>query len=117
MESILQRLLSTIRRILTSWPLYFLSAKTEIASPHSPTEQTHSEPGLHGEALVLARQIDGKNFHLPDLRKVFEGWPMATNPHEKRLEVLVDQLLERIITDQRKLKALKQANFAQLISL
>lgn len=65
----------------------------------------------------MARQIDGKNFHLPDLRKVFQGWPMATNPHEKRLEILVDQLLESIITDERKLKALKQASFAQLIAL
>ncbi|KAI1212333.1 terpenoid synthase [Annulohypoxylon truncatum] len=87
--------------------------KDQIASQKSNAKQQ----GLCGEALVLASQLDGKTFRLPDLWKVFSDWPLAANPHAERLEVLVDTLLERIITNERKLKALKQANFGRLISL
>ncbi|KAI0840386.1 terpenoid synthase [Hypoxylon sp. FL0890] len=97
-----------------------------ILFPHSrPTaekdqrisEKPSAHQGLCGEALVLASQLDGKTFHLPDLWKVFPDWPLAANPHAQRLDALVDSLLERIITNDKKLKALKQANFGRLISL
>ncbi|KAI2639816.1 terpenoid synthase [Hypomontagnella submonticulosa] len=80
-------------------------------------EEPEAQQGLRSDALVLASQLDGKTFRLPDLWKVFAEWPIAANPHAKRLEVLVDSLLERIITNERKLKALKKADFARLISL
>ncbi|OTB07944.1 hypothetical protein M426DRAFT_216497 [Hypoxylon sp. CI-4A] len=79
-----------------------------------PSAQQH---GLCGEALVLASQLDGQTFRLPDLWKVLADWPMAANPHAERLEGLVNSILERHITSEKKLKALKQANFARLISL
>ncbi|KAJ2987460.1 hypothetical protein NUW58_g4493 [Xylaria curta] len=72
---------------------------------------------LHGEALAVARQLDGKRLHLSDLTKVFASWPTATNRHVAELEILVDSLLERIVTNKRKLEALKQADFARLMSL
>ncbi|KAI1734997.1 terpenoid synthase [Xylaria scruposa] len=80
----------------------------ELASVHSQ---------LHGEALAVATQLVGKRLHLSDLTKVFASWPTATNKHAKELEALVDSLLERIITNKRKLEALKQADFGQLMSL
>ncbi|KAI1417469.1 terpenoid synthase [Hypoxylon sp. FL1857] len=97
-----------------------------ILSPHSvpaaqevqrTPEKPSAQQGLCGEALVLASQLDGKTFHVPDLWKVFSDWPLAANPHAQRLDALVDSLLERIITNEKKLKALKQANFGRLISL
>lgn len=82
-----------------------------------PTAQQQPPHGLCGEALVLASQLHGETFPLPNLWKVFSEWPLAANQHAKRLEGLVNSLLERIITNERKLKALKQADFARLISL
>ncbi|KAI1748964.1 terpenoid synthase [Xylaria castorea] len=75
----------------------------------------HSQ--LHGEALAVASQLGGKNLHLSDLTKVFASWPTATNKHANELGALVDSLLERIITNKRKLEALKQADFGRLMSL
>ncbi|KAI0196365.1 isoprenoid synthase domain-containing protein [Astrocystis sublimbata] len=85
------------------------STKTpKTASPHSQ---------LHGEALAVANELRGKCLHLSDLTKVLGSWPTATNKYVNELEVLVDSLLERIVTNKRKLEALKQANFARLMSL
>ncbi|XXH04947.1 mitofusin [Hypoxylon texense] len=84
--------------------------------PSAPQQQQQQQ-GLCGEALLLASQLRGEIFHLPNLWKVFAEWPLAANQHAKRLESLVDTMLERIITNERKLKALKQADFARLISL
>ncbi|KAI1361064.1 terpenoid synthase [Xylaria arbuscula] len=72
---------------------------------------------LHGDALAVANQLDGKVLRLSDLTKVFASWPTATNKHVHELEALVDSLLERVVTNERKLKALKQADFARLMSL
>ncbi|KAI1393610.1 terpenoid synthase [Hypoxylon trugodes] len=80
-------------------------------------DDSSSQQGLCGEALVLASQLDSKTFRLPNLWEVFSEWPLKENPHVKRLEGLVNSMLERIVTNERKLKALKQANFARLISL
>ncbi|KAI1437892.1 terpenoid synthase [Xylaria sp. CBS 124048] len=73
--------------------------------------------GLHGEALTLATQISGKTLHLSDYCKVFASWPCATNKYANELVGLVDSLLERVVTNERKLKALKQADFARLMAL
>ncbi|KAI1259520.1 terpenoid synthase [Xylariaceae sp. FL1019] len=81
------------------------------------SEKASVPPNLHGEALALAVKLDGKTLHLSDLTKVFSSWPTATNKYAKELEGLVDSMLERIITNERKLKALKQADFARLMSL
>ncbi|KAI1661663.1 terpenoid synthase [Daldinia decipiens] len=88
--------------------------------PRNPPPQTikpkvHSE--LRDEALTLATQLDGKTFRLPDLWKLFSEWPLAANPHAERLEGLVNSMLERIITNEKKLKALKKADFGRLMSL
>jgi hypothetical protein len=67
--------------------------------------------------LAVATQLDGKILHLPDLTKLFDAWPTATNKYADKLEALVDSLLERIVTNEQKLKALKRADFARLMSL
>ncbi|KAL7626663.1 hypothetical protein AAE478_003437 [Parahypoxylon ruwenzoriense] len=107
-----RRMRSKLLSILFSSPY----KKTDIALPPT-SEEPSAQQGLCGEALILASQLHGKTFHLPDLWKVFAEWPMAANKHAKRLEGLVDSMLERIITNEKKLKALKRANFARLLSL
>ncbi|KAI2471488.1 terpenoid synthase [Annulohypoxylon bovei var. microspora] len=87
------------------------------AQSASEKSKAKQQQGLCGEALALASQLDGQTFHLPDLWKVLSDWPLAANIHAERLTALVDTLLERIVTNERKLKALKQANFGRLISL
>ncbi|GAP88016.1 putative terpene synthase [Rosellinia necatrix] len=82
-----------------------------------PSQVTCVSSQLHGEALGLAVQLHGKRLHLSDLTRAFASWPTATNKHLAELEVLVDSLLERVVTNERKLKALKQAGFARLMSL
>ncbi|KAI1464706.1 terpenoid synthase [Daldinia caldariorum] len=85
---------------------------------HIPqTVKPSAHPDLRGDASTLAAQLDGKTFRLPDLWKVFAGWPLAANKHAQRLEGLVDSMLERIITNEKKLKALKKADFGRLMSL
>ncbi|KAI1125393.1 terpenoid synthase [Nemania abortiva] len=85
--------------------------------PTAPSEQTPIPSQLHGEALAVATQLRGKKLHLSDLTKAFASWPTATNKHAHELEALVNSLLERIVTNERKLKALKQADFARLMAL
>ncbi|KAI1810735.1 terpenoid synthase [Poronia punctata] len=72
---------------------------------------------LQPEAEALAARLHGNTLHLSDLTKVFAAWPTAVNKYAVELQDLVDSLLERIITNERKLKALKQADFARLMSL
>ncbi|KAI1271745.1 terpenoid synthase [Xylaria sp. FL0933] len=93
--------------------------RTEDESEKSTasSELTCVASQLHGDALAVAAQLDGKVLHLSDLTKVFASWPTATNKHIRELEALVDSLLERIVTNEKKLKALKQADFARLMSL
>ncbi|KAI0390729.1 terpenoid synthase [Xylariaceae sp. FL0594] len=86
-------------------------------APTAPLQVAGVEPKLQGEALTLASQLRGKTLHLADLTKVFAAWPSATNKYAEELQELVDSLLERIVTNERKLKALKQADFARLMSL
>ncbi|KAI1452102.1 terpenoid synthase [Annulohypoxylon moriforme] len=98
--------------------IFFPHPRPALNTDLVATEKSKAkQQGLCGEALVLASQLDGKTFRLPDLWKVFSDWPLAANPHAERLDALVDTLLERIITNEKKLKALKQANFGRLISL
>ncbi|KAK5626974.1 hypothetical protein RRF57_002689 [Xylaria bambusicola] len=81
------------------------------------SQTTCAASRLHGGALAVATQLKGKVLHLSDLTKVFASWPTATNKRVRELENLVDSLLERVVTNERKLKALKQADFARLMSL
>lgn len=90
-------------------------ALTSSSGSQKKTEQRHGA-GLHNEALTLATQLAGKTFLIPDLHKIFAAWPIKANPEMERLRVLVDEMLERIITDERKLKALKKADFGQLMA-
>ncbi|KAI0115033.1 terpenoid synthase [Daldinia grandis] len=88
--------------------------------PRSPLPQVIKpsvHPDLRNEALTLATQLDGKTFRLPDLWKLFSEWPLAANPHAERLEGLVNSMLERIITNEKKLNALKKADFGRLMAL
>ncbi|KAI1493676.1 isoprenoid synthase domain-containing protein [Biscogniauxia mediterranea] len=93
------------------------SSSSSSSSSSPVSEKTDFPPGLHGEALELAKALHGKTLHVSDLREVFAAWPSAVNKHAKELEVLVDSLLDRVITNERKRKALKQADFARLLSL
>jgi hypothetical protein len=81
------------------------------------SEATLVDQKLRGEALTLATQLRGKTLHLSDMTRVLAAWPSATNKYTEELKELVDSLLERIVTNERKLKALKQADFARLMSL
>ncbi|KAI1099994.1 terpenoid synthase [Jackrogersella minutella] len=114
MTTTLLRLAQRTRAKLLS---IFFPPPIAAADAKAITEKPNAQQGLCGEALVLASQLDGKTLHLPDLWKVFSQWPLAANPHAERLDGLVNTLLERIITNERKLKALKDANFGRLISL
>ncbi|KAI1418998.1 terpenoid synthase [Xylaria sp. FL1777] len=89
----------------------------ESAKPTPSPERTYVTSQLHGEALAVATQLNGKTLHLSDLTKAFASWPTATNKYTRELEALVDSLLERVVTNEKKLKALKQADFARLMSL
>ncbi|KAI2627117.1 terpenoid synthase [Xylaria nigripes] len=91
--------------------------QTPKATSTASSGNATADLGLHGEALDLATKINGQVLHLSDLTKVFASWPMATNKYTSELEILVDSLLERIVTNEHKLKALKQADFARLMSL
>ncbi|KAI0465680.1 terpenoid synthase [Xylaria cf. heliscus] len=91
------------------------SDKSAKSAPSSESARVHLQ--LHGEALAVATQLAGKRLHLSDLTKVFASWPTKTNKHADELEALVDSLLERIVTNKRKLAALKQASFGRLMSL
>lgn len=116
--TLLLRLAQRARSKLLSTLFPYTSSPEVNDNDHQPTrEKTSAEKAIPNEALVLASQLHGKTFHLPDLWKVFSDWPLAANRHAKRLEGLVDTMLERIITNERKLKALKQADFGRLISL
>ncbi|KAI0537920.1 terpenoid synthase [Xylaria digitata] len=99
---------------------FFYHVEQTIGEPEGSTASsdiTYVASQLHGDALAVATHLDGKVLHLSDLTKVFASWPTATNKYINELEDLVDTMLERIVTNERKLKALKQANFARLMSL
>ncbi|KAI1425314.1 terpenoid synthase [Xylaria sp. FL1777] len=72
---------------------------------------------LQGDALAVATQLSGQTLRTPDFVKALAAWPTDTNKHIREIETLVAEYLERIVTDERKLEALKQADFAKLISL
>ncbi|KAI0522057.1 terpenoid synthase [Xylaria bambusicola] len=111
-----------IAQLIRSTLKYSFLHHVEPTSEHSEKSTLSSEAtcvssNLHGSALAIATQLNGKVLHLSDLTKVFASWPTATNKHVRELETLVDSLLERVVTNERKLKALKQADFARLMSL
>ncbi|TGJ81358.1 hypothetical protein E0Z10_g7405 [Xylaria hypoxylon] len=81
------------------------------------SDVTYVGSQVHGDALAVATHLDGKILHLSDLTKVFASWPTAANRYIHELEALVDTMLERIVTNECKLKALKQADFARLMAL
>ncbi|KAI1343250.1 isoprenoid synthase domain-containing protein [Xylariaceae sp. FL0016] len=89
----------------------------EDALSDTSSELPASKQGPQDDASTIAKQLHGQTLPLSDLTKVFADWPTATNKHTKELQVLVDSLLERIITNEKKLKALKNADFARLMSL
>lgn len=76
-----------------------------------------SQLGIRGDALMLAAKLKDKELYIPDLWKTFSAWPVKENKHLDRLRCLVDQTLERVITDERKLRALKKADFGLLLAL
>ncbi|OBR09487.1 Terpene synthase family protein [Colletotrichum higginsianum IMI 349063] len=73
--------------------------------------------GLHGAALSLASRFRGAELRIPDLMKVFAGWPFSTSPHLARLRALFDTTLDGCIGDEKKREALKRADFGWLIAL
>ncbi|KAI1827568.1 terpenoid synthase [Xylaria intraflava] len=118
MKTRVSHLVQRIRSLLLS-SFHHVEPTSQQTKPKTKTssEKTVADSGLHGDALAVATQLDGKILHLSDLTKVFASWPTATNKHVEQLGALVDSLLERIVTNERKLKALKQADFARLMSL
>ncbi|KAI1777645.1 terpenoid synthase [Hypoxylon cercidicola] len=108
------KLLSTLFPCPLPW-----TKKGKKGDPQEAPQEAKSNvvQGLRGEAALLASQLRGETFHVPNLWKLFAEWPLAANQHTKQLESLVNTLLERIITNERKLKALKQADFGRLLSL
>ncbi|KAI1374941.1 terpenoid synthase [Hypoxylon crocopeplum] len=117
MMTLLLRLARQTRSKLLSSLLPYPLPRAKEDAPQDTREKPSAQQGLRSEALVVASQLDGKTFHLPDLWSIFSEWPLAVNQHAERLQRLVDSMLEKNITNERKLKALKQADFARLISL
>ncbi|KAI3320917.1 terpenoid synthase [Xylariaceae sp. AK1471] len=118
MKTTILHVVQRIRSALKS--SFFHHVEPTSTPPENSTAssgKTCVDPKLHGEALAVATQLDGKTLHLSDLTKVFAAWPTAANKYADELEALVDSLLERIVTNEHKLKALKQADFARLMSL
>lgn len=74
-------------------------------------------PGHRADASILHSQLKGQILHIPNLSPLFPNWPWATNRNIVRLEQLVDSLLESIVSDPIKLRALKNADFARLIAV
>ncbi|KAI1075342.1 terpenoid synthase [Whalleya microplaca] len=111
---LIQRLQS---KLTTKLIPYHAPKETQDAQHQDTRTRASTQPGLAGEALLLSSQLKGQNFHLPDLCKDFESWPSATSKHAEQLEALVNTMLERIITNEKKLRALKRANFGRLMSL
>lgn len=111
---------SYIHTLLSYFNISFTpeSAKGFPQSPPQQNPQHGRQVGtvVHSEALVLADQLAGNIFVIPDLNKVFAHWPCRLHPEIARLRSLVDSLLERIITDHRKLSALRKADFGLLMA-
>ncbi|KAI2626454.1 terpenoid synthase [Hypoxylon sp. NC1633] len=101
-----QRLRQGLRTLFPCFPV--ADAQDEKAIPQQDGRTEHD---------ILASQIDGQTYHIPDYWKVFKDWPIAENKHAARLEAFVNELLERVVTNPRKLKALKQADFGRLLTL
>ncbi|KAI0975558.1 terpenoid synthase [Xylaria arbuscula] len=118
MKTIILHIAQLVRSALkTSFFHHVEQSADESEKSTASSELTCAASQLHGDALAIATQLDGKILHLSDLTKFFSSWPTATNKHVRELEALVDSLLERIVTNEKKLKALKQADFARLMSL
>ncbi|KAI5924557.1 isoprenoid synthase domain-containing protein [Camillea tinctor] len=108
-----------LRYQLTCLPLSraLLTRPEPSSAPSITSEKTCLPSGLHGEALEVANMLHGQTLHVSDLREVFAEWPSAVNKYAKELEVLVNETLDKIITNDRKRKALKQADFGRLLAL
>ncbi|KAI0441091.1 terpenoid synthase [Xylaria telfairii] len=118
MKTTILHLAQLVRSALkTSFFHHVEPTSDEPAKSTTPSGTAQVRSQLHGEALVVASQLRGKKLHLSDLTKVFASWPSATNKQANELQALVDSLLERIVTNKRKLEALKQADFGRLMSL
>ncbi|KAI0513126.1 isoprenoid synthase domain-containing protein [Xylaria bambusicola] len=72
---------------------------------------------LQGDALTVATQLHGQILHALNFVSTLAAWPTGANKHIKEIEILVDEYLERTVVNEKKLEALKQADFAKLISL
>ncbi|KAF4629893.1 hypothetical protein G7Y89_g8253 [Cudoniella acicularis] len=57
-----------------------------------------------------------ESFSISDLLTIFEGWQRGCNPHWKSLVPIVNEKLESIITEPKKLEKLKTADFALFAS-
>ena len=82
------------------------------------------EVGKDPEFPRLRLEIDGEHLWKADVEHaldqlIFEAnmRPSAVNKYAKELEVLVNETLDKIITNDRKRKALKQADFGRLLAL
>lgn len=97
-------------------PPQALSTETESGPfPLSPSPSSHNFG--HKQALALAAELRGQTFRVPDLRTMFEDWPLATSKYAKELVPLVNSILDRHIDSEKKLQALKKADFAKFIAL
>jgi hypothetical protein len=111
------KIAQSVHTALKSSIYYFSRTLNQSKASRASSEKIYVSSKLYGDALTVATQLDGRTLHVPDLTNVFAAWPTATNKHVKELEALMDNLLERIVTNEKKLNALKQADFTRLISL
>ncbi|KAI0972277.1 terpenoid synthase [Xylaria arbuscula] len=110
-HSILDRL-----KNFTSHCIHMFNSSNATGSSQTSREHGH-ESKLQGDALAVATQLSGQTFRTPDFVKALATWPTDTNKHINEIETLVDEYLERVVTCEKKLTTLKQADFAKLISL
>ncbi|KAF5641533.1 Terpene synthase family [Fusarium sp. NRRL 52700] len=65
---------------------------------------------------AMASYLKGHTLSLPDLEGVVEKWPSGTNCNLSQLRVAVDEMLQRIIPNEDKRRAISESDFPLLTS-
>ncbi|KAK5629266.1 hypothetical protein RRF57_004981 [Xylaria bambusicola] len=81
-----------------------------------PREKDHISQ-FQSDALTVATELSSKILHAPNPVRTLAAWATDTNKYIEEVQVLVNEYLERIVVNETKLEARKQADFARLISL
>ncbi|KAH6662813.1 isoprenoid synthase domain-containing protein [Halenospora varia] len=70
----------------------------------------------HNTRQKLLASLQGCSVTIPDLQGLFRQWPQAVNPEVERLRIDVDQKLESLFPEGKRLQQIKKANAALFAS-